>query len=66
MTEGRPPLSSFFCLPEIKMNDLFYGEEVLRWWDHWHGELVLQGALLLHVKGGLANEYGLSVLDGLH
>lgn len=48
------------------MDDLFYGEEVLRRGDDWHGELVLQGALLLHVEGGLANEYGLSMLDGLH
>lgn len=48
------------------MDELFHGEEVLGWGDHWHGELVLQGALLSHVEGGLADEYRLSVLDGLH
>lgn len=53
-------------VPEIEMDELFHGEEVLGWGDHWHGELVLQGALLSHVEGGLADEYRLSVLDGLH
>ncbi|KAA8593529.1 hypothetical protein FQN60_009645 [Etheostoma spectabile] len=34
--------------------------------DHRHGELVLQGTRLQHVEGRLADEYRLSMLDGLH
>lgn len=48
------------------MNELFHGEEVLGLWDHRHGELMLQGTLLQHVEGCLADEDGLPVLDGLH
>lgn len=48
------------------MNELLRGEEVLRLWDHRHGELMLQRTLLQHVEGCLADEDRLSVLDGLH
>lgn len=53
------------ALPEIKMNKLLYGEEVFRLRDHRHGVLVLQGTLLHHVEGHLADKYRLSMLDGL-
>lgn len=48
------------------MNQLFYSEEVFRQRDIWHGELVLQGAGLQGLEGGLADQDGLPVLDGLH
>ena len=48
------------------MDDLLDSEQVLRLRDHRHGELVLQGARLQHLEGSLADQYGLSVLDGLH
>lgn len=54
------------ALPEIKMNELLYSEEVFRRRDSRHGELVLQWTLLLHVEGRLADKYRLSMLDGLH
>ena len=54
------------ALPEIKMNEFLYSEEVFRLRDHRHGELVLQGTRLQHVEGRLADEYRLSMLDGLH
>lgn len=53
-------------LPEIMVNELLHSEEVFRLWDHRHGELMLQGALLQHVEGCLADEDRLSMLDGLH
>ena len=52
--------------PEIKMNELLDGEEVFRRRDGRHGELVLQGTRLQLVERCLADEYRLSVLDGLH
>lgn len=54
------------ALPEIKMNEFLYSEEVFRLRDRRHGELVLQGTRLQHVEGRLADKYGLSMLDGLH
>lgn len=48
------------------MNKLLYCEEVFRRGDHRHSELVLQGTLLQHLEGRLADKYGLSMLDGLH
>lgn len=53
-------------LPEVLVNELFHSEEVLGLWDHRHGELMLQGTLLQHVEGCLADEDGLPVLDSLH
>lgn len=48
------------------VDELLYGEEVFGLWDHRHGELMLQGTLLQHVEGCLADEDRLAVLDGLH
>lgn len=48
------------------VDELLHSEELLRLRDHRHGELVLQGALLQRLEGRLADEDGLSVLDGLH
>lgn len=48
------------------MNKLLHSEEVFRLRDHWHGELVLQGAWLQHMEGCLTNQYRLSMLDGPH
>lgn len=53
-------------LPKIMMNELFHSEEVFWLGDHRHGELMLQGTLLQHVEGCLADEDGLSMLNGLH
>lgn len=53
-------------LPEVLVDELLHSEEVLGLWDHGHGELMLQGTLLPHVEGRLADEDGLPVLDGLH
>lgn len=48
------------------VNELLHSEQVFRPWDHRHGELMLQGTLLQHVEGRLADEDGLPMLDGLH
>lgn len=48
------------------VNELLHGEQVFGRRDQRHGELMLQGALLQHVEGRLADEDGLPVLDGLH
>lgn len=53
-------------LPEVMANELLHSEEVFRLWDHRHGELMLQGTLLQHVEGCLADEDRLPMLDGLH
>lgn len=48
------------------LDDLLNGGQVFRLRDHRHGELVLQRARLQQLEGRLADQDGLSVLDGLH
>lgn len=52
--------------PEVKLDKLLDSEEVFRLRDDRHCELVLNGTRLQLLEGCLADQYGLSVLDGLH
>lgn len=50
--------------PEVVLNEFLYGKQCVRRRDGGHGELMLQGTRLLHVKRRLTDQYGLAVLNG--
>lgn len=52
--------------PEGALDELLDREQSVRPRDGGHVELVLQRTGLLHVKRGLADQDGLTVLDGFH
>jgi len=53
-------------VPEDVADEVLQGEQVFRRRDLRHGELVSQGAGLVHVERRLEDQYGLPMLDGLH